>query len=111
MALVVKDRVKETATTIGTGAVTLGGAVTGFESFSSALANSDTTYYAISHRNADEWEVGLGTYNTGVLTRTTILESSNSDSAVSKVACSLKTHATHVTVLLTLNICNGAAHI
>lgn len=83
MALVVKDRVKETATTTGTGAVTLGGAVTGFESFSSALANSDTTYYAISHRNADEWEVGLGTYNTGVLTRTTILESSNSDSAVS----------------------------
>ena len=83
MALVVKDRVKETATTTGTGAVTLGGAVTGFESFSSALANSDTTYYAISHRNADEWEVGLGTYNSGVLTRTTILESSNSDSAVS----------------------------
>jgi hypothetical protein len=86
MALVVKDRVKETATTTGTGAVTLGGAVTGFESFSSALANSDTTYYAISHRNADEWEVGLGTYNTGVLTRTTILESSNSDSAVSFTA-------------------------
>ena len=83
MALVVKDRVKETATTTGTGAVTLGGAVTGFESFSSALANSDTTYYAISHRSADEWEVGLGTYNAGVLTRTTILESSNSDSAVS----------------------------
>ena len=86
MALVVKDRVKETATTTGTGAVTLGGAVTGFESFSSALANSDTTYYAISHRNADEWEVGLGTYNAGVLTRTTILESSNSDSAVSFTA-------------------------
>ena len=86
MALVVKDRVKETATTTGTGAVTLGGAVTGFESFSSALANSDTTYYAISHRNADEWEVGLGTYNSGVLTRTTILESSNSDSAVSFTA-------------------------
>ena len=83
MALVVKDRVKETATTTGTGAVTLGGAVTGFESFSSALANSDTTYYAISNRDADEWEVGLGTYNSGVLTRTTILESSNSDSAVS----------------------------
>ena len=86
MALVVKDRVKETATTTGTGAVTLGGAVTGFESFSSALANSDTTYYAISHRSADEWEVGLGTYNAGVLTRTTILESSNSDSAVSFTA-------------------------
>jgi len=83
MALVVKDRVKETATTTGTGAVTLGGAVTGFESFSSALANSDTTYYAISNRDANEWEVGLGTYNSGVLTRTTILESSNSDSAVS----------------------------
>jgi len=83
MALVVKDRVKETSVTDGTGSVTLAGAVANFQSFSSVLSNADTTYYAISHRNANEWEVGLGTYNTGVLARTTILESSNAGSAVS----------------------------
>ena len=83
MALLLKDRVKETTTTTGTGDITLAGAVEGFQSFSSALSDADTTYYAISHRDADEWEVGLGTYSSGVLTRTTVLESSNSDTAVS----------------------------
>jgi len=83
MAFLLKDRVKETTTTTGTGDITLAGAVEGFQSFSSALSDADTTYYAISHRNADEWEVGLGTYSAGVLTRTTVLESSNSDTAVS----------------------------
>ena len=86
MALLLKDRVKETTTTTGTGDITLAGAVDGFQSFSSALSDADTTYYAISHRSANEWEVGLGTYSSGVLTRTTILESSNSDTAVSFTA-------------------------
>lgn len=86
MALLLKDRVKETTTTTGTGDITLAGAVEGFQSFSSALSDADTTYYAISHRDADEWEVGLGTYSSGVLTRTTVLESSNSDAAVSFAA-------------------------
>ena len=86
MALLLKDRVKETTTTTGTGDITLAGAVEGFQSFSSALSDADTTYYAISHRDVDEWEVGLGTYSSGVLTRTTVLESSNSDTAVSFAA-------------------------
>ena len=82
MALVVKDRVKETTTTTGTGAITLAGAVAGFQSFSGVLSDSDTTYYAIVHRDTAEFEVGLGTYSSSTLTRTTVLESSNSGSAV-----------------------------
>ena len=47
MALVINDRVKETSTTTGTGAMALGGAVTGFETFGSGIGNSNTTYYCI----------------------------------------------------------------
>lgn len=88
MALLLKDRVKETTTTTGTGDVTLAGAVEGFQTFGAVLSNSDTTYYAISHRDSDEWEVGLGTYDStaGTIARTTVLESSNSGSAVSFTA-------------------------
>ena len=82
MALVVNDRVKETSTTTGTGTFTLAGAVTGFETFSSAIGNTNTTYYAIVHTSNSEFEVGLGTVSAGALARTTIISSSNSDSAV-----------------------------
>jgi hypothetical protein len=83
MALVLKDRVKETTTVAGTGAATLDGPVNGFQSFSAVLSDSDTTYYAISHRSTNEFEVGLGTYSSNTLTRTTVLESSSGGSAVS----------------------------
>ena len=84
MALVINDRVKETTTTTGTGAVAFGGAVTGFETFASGVGNSNTTYYAIVHQTANEFEVGLGTLDgdSSDLTRTTVISSSNSDSAV-----------------------------
>jgi len=84
MALVINNRVRETTSTTGTGAVTLGGAVGGFQTFAAGIGNSNTTYYAISINSESEWEVGLGTLNgdSSTLTRTTVLESSNSDSAV-----------------------------
>jgi hypothetical protein len=84
MALAINNRVRETTTTTGTGAVTLGGAVDGFQTFAAGIGNSNTTYYAISLNTSNEWEVGLGTLNgdSSTLTRTTVLESSNSDSAV-----------------------------
>ena len=82
MALVLNDRVKETSTTTGTGTFTLAGAVTGFETFSTAIGNSNTTYYAISLQGGSEFEVGLGTVGAGTLARTTIISSSNSDNAV-----------------------------
>ena len=84
MALVVNDRVKETTTTTGTGTVNLAGAVSGFESFVAGIGNSNTTYYAIVNSNG-EFEVGLGTVTDAspdTLARTTIISSSNSDSAV-----------------------------
>ena len=85
MALVLNERVKETTTTTGTGALSLGGAPTGFETFAAGIGNSNTTYYAIFHATADEFEVGLGTLDgdSSDLTRTTVYASSNSDSAVS----------------------------
>ena len=83
MALVISDRVKETTTTTGTGTYRLGGAVTGFETFTANLSNSDTTYYACS--DGTDFEVGLGTFTSSgtTLARTTILASSNSNNAVS----------------------------
>ena len=84
MAHVINDRVKETTTTTGTGAVSLGGAVTGFETFAAGIGNSNTTYYAIAHQTESEFEVGLGTLDgdSSDLTRTTVISSSNSDNAV-----------------------------
>jgi len=85
MAFVLNDRVKETTTTTGTSTVDLAGAETGFESFVAGIGNSNTTYYAIVHQTADEFEVGLGTVTDATpdtLSRTTIISSSNSDAAV-----------------------------
>jgi len=81
MALVVKDRVKETTTTTGTGTVTLAGASTGYQSFS-VIGDGNTTYYTIVSGN--NWEVGVGTYTASgtTLSRDTILESSNAGSAI-----------------------------
>ena len=61
MALIIKDRVQETSTTSGTGTITLGGAVTGYQSFASAIGSGNTTYYAIYETQTVNWEVGIGT--------------------------------------------------
>ena len=76
MALVIRDRVKETTATTGTGTYTLSGAVSGFEAFSE-IGNSNTTYYGCS--DGTNFEVGIVTYTLSgtTLTRTTILESSS----------------------------------
>ena len=85
MALVLNDRVKETTSTNGTGTIDLAGAETGFETFVAGIGNTNTTYYCIVHQAADEFEIGLGTVSDSTpdtLSRTTIISSSNSDSAV-----------------------------
>jgi hypothetical protein len=84
MALVINDRVKVTSTTTGTGAMALGAAVTGFETFAQGIGNNNTTYYCIFNQGTNEFEVGLGTLDgtSANLTRTTVISSSNSDAAV-----------------------------
>ena len=74
MSLVLADRVREGTTTTGTDSVTLTGAVTGFQSFSSGVGNGNTTYYTIA--SDTQWEVGIGTYSAGTLSRDTVLGSS-----------------------------------
>lgn len=89
MPRIAEDRILETTTTTGTGALTLAGAVTGFRAFSAVMTSpSDTCYYVIEAVDGSgvptgEWETGLGTYSAAnTLTRTTVLESSNSGSVV-----------------------------
>jgi hypothetical protein len=83
MAFVLADRVRETTTSTGTTAVTLAGAVTGFQTFA-AIGNANITYYTIAGQGTSEWEVGIGTYTASgtTLSRDTVLASSNSGSLV-----------------------------
>jgi hypothetical protein len=80
MALVLKDRVKETSSSSGTGNITLGGAFPGYQTFNAAIASGSTVYYTIHNLSAgvdDEWEVGLGTFTSpATLARTTVISSS-----------------------------------
>ena len=90
MAFVINDRVKENSTTTGTGTFTLSGAVTGVETFSSAIGNANTTYYTIHTQNAAQFEVGIGTVGAGTLARDTVISSSNGDAAVDFSAATTK---------------------
>ena len=84
MAFKLNDRVKESSSTTGTGTFTLGGAVTGFETFSAGIGGGNNTHYCIFENGTNNFEVGFGTLNGGAstLARTNIISSSNSDAAV-----------------------------
>ena len=84
MAFKLNDRVKESSATTGTGTLTLGGAVSGFETFAAGIGGDNTTYYCIFETGTNNFEVGLGTLNTGAstLARTYVISSSNSDAKV-----------------------------
>lgn len=96
MPLVVKDRIKETSTTSGTGTLTLAGASAGFRSFAD-IGNGNTTYYAIVDSNAGTWEVGIGTYTSSgtTLSRDTVL--SNSSGTTAKINFSANSKDVFVT--------------
>jgi hypothetical protein len=80
MALILKDRVKETSSSSGTGNITLGGAFPGYQTFNAAIATGSTVYYTIHNLTAGsdtEWEVGVGTFTSpSTLSRNTVLSSS-----------------------------------
>jgi non-canonical (house-cleaning) NTP pyrophosphatase len=93
------NRVKETSISTGTGSVILRGGFSAFQTFSSAIGNSNSTFYTIE--NETRWEVGIGTYTsaTNSLSRDTVLSSSNSGSkidlnGVSIVFCTLPAEKT-----------------
>jgi len=82
MALVLKDRVKETTTVTSTGTATLLGAVAGYQDFS-VIGTGNTCYYTIAAQTGSDWEVGIGTYTSpDQLSRDTVLSSSNAGSLV-----------------------------
>lgn len=82
----IADRVKESTTTTGTGTLSLAGAASGFRTFVAGIGSGNTCYYALVHRTANEWEVGVGTVTSGspdTLARTSVVAGTNGASAVS----------------------------
>ena len=98
MALVFKNRVKETCTAPGVGTVTLLGPTTGFVGFST-IGTTNTTYYTIADQSGNNWEVGLGTWTAGgsygTLARTTVF--SNSLGTTAKIDFSSGTQDVFIT--------------
>jgi len=80
MAHRILDRVQETTTSTGTGALTLAGATSKMLSLSGAgFANGDTFWGLIEHATAAEWEIALCTYasaGAGSIARAAPLKSS-----------------------------------
>lgn len=76
-------RVWETSTTTGTGNIAMAGAVTGYRSFSNALAANSKVGYVIENvTTPGEWEVGEGTWSGTHLVRDRVFHSSNAGAAV-----------------------------
>jgi hypothetical protein len=81
MAYVLRDRVRETTTTSGTGAIYPAGVVTGgYQTFASVLSNGDTTQCLVRN-DAGQWQTFLGTWSSGTqsMARTTVYDGSDGE--------------------------------
>ncbi len=75
------DRVQETSTSTGSGTISLAGAVTGYQSFISAIGAESPCCYVIAI--GSDWETGVGIIHSGgFLSRESVLASSNSNAVV-----------------------------
>lgn len=76
------DRKLETTTGTGTGTLTLAGAVAGYEALPDGACVYCVEAIDSNGNPSGEWEIGVGSVSSGVLTRTTVQQSSNSDAKV-----------------------------
>jgi hypothetical protein len=84
---IIADNAQEKISSIaggGTGAFSLGGAVTGYVTFSSVYSDGQSFYYGAKDPTNGGTEVGIGTYHSSgdTISRDQIISSSNSGSAV-----------------------------
>lgn len=82
MAKIYASRVRERVSTSGLVDFTLDGAIPGAKAFSDRMSNGDICEYLAITPSKLQWETGIGTFNSGVLERTTVNESTNSDAKV-----------------------------
>jgi len=110
MAHQILDRVQETTTSTGTGALTLAGAVSKMLGLAAAgFSNGDTFLGLIEHASAAEWEIALCTFasaGAGSITRATPLKSSTGSavnfSAGTKTISLIRPAAPHVRPIRTI---------
>lgn len=79
MIPLIKYNVKETTSSYGYDVITLGGAVGGYQTFSSVLQDGEALYYYMNDLSGTEWELGSGCYIAGIIYKSAIIYSSNSN--------------------------------